>query len=163
MIMPDFERLDSLLDHIEAHPERHQQRNWLTKLSCGTGGCLAGLAVLREYPDGEPALTPKTQWIVDRTRDGGGQNWGIINFDAVQVRHRLYAVAEEAQRLLGLNTDQAEALFAADNTTADLRALRHLIAAHPGADEGVLLRLREEARDETFRANTVPVAEAVGA
>lgn len=70
-----------VLAYIQQHPERWDQSNWATQTSCGTAYCLAGWAY---------TLTTGKR------------------FDEAGVPDSLVRVA---QSRLGLNSDQAEALF----------------------------------------------------
>jgi hypothetical protein len=118
---------------IETHPERWDQDNWRVETdddkkpiesfpddplneSCGTAGCLAG-------------------WVVFLNR----VKWGGLNEmrlgdtvansqctcppeDRFCTCGNLMTVAHYAQVRLGLDADGADALFAPENTLADLRA-----------------------------------------
>jgi hypothetical protein len=54
------------------------------------------------------------------------------------------AIAEYAQRALGLDYDQSESLFFEWNTLADLNAMRDALAADPDISGEDLYELREE-------------------
>lgn len=137
--MVNIERIDRALDEIRAHPERHFQRAWLTSLApqpddasasdapltCGTGGCIAGLAMLQEYPDGKPVSL--CAWAV---KDVDEDHWDGLEMPDGAV----YSVSRQAQRLFGLNEEQADTLFEASNTLRDLEAIRDALAANPNAD-----------------------------
>ncbi len=116
--MIDIARLDRALDHIDAHPELHQQGEWLVTLDCGTGGCLAGWVVLQEYPEAELVRT----WA-----DEPGY------FSHVKAGEEVISVPFEAARLLGVNEDQSLALFTSENTIGQLRAMRDALADNPAA------------------------------
>lgn len=49
--MVNLERLNAVMDYIEAHPEEHDQDSLGIKTKCGTTMCFAGLAVYLYAPD----------------------------------------------------------------------------------------------------------------
>jgi hypothetical protein len=113
--MADIERIDRALAHIKLHPELHFQESWIKVTSCGTGGCLAGLTVLQEYPDAKP--------IEDGTRDDV--------YTRVLVKGVQMFVDTEANKLLDLRRGQSSALFAPENTLGDLMKMRDMLAENP--------------------------------
>lgn len=118
--MVDIERLDRALAEIEAHPELHRQGTWLIKLDCGTGGCLAGMVMLQEYPQGVP----------DRMNSGRM----AVSFDALRLPNgNLIDVERGAAELLGIGREQRLVLFAPENTLEHLKAMRDLLAADSDA------------------------------
>jgi hypothetical protein len=127
--MVDIERLDRALAQIEAHPELHRQEEWLIKLDCGTGGCLAGWVVMQEYPDAKPAVDAEDPLSAYRNTE----RYGVVTFDSVRLPDgRLLNVADEASRLLGLKVElDQEELFDSVHTLAALRVMRDALAADP--------------------------------
>jgi hypothetical protein len=47
------------LDHIDAHPEQHDQHVWISTPSCGTSACLAGWVCL--LAGDKPAYAPQDE------------------------------------------------------------------------------------------------------
>lgn len=124
--MADIARFDRALAVIEAHPELHHQGSWLVKLSCGTGGCLAGHVLLQEYPDGKPSL------FSPGLRGVGG--YGRTTFDGYRLADgTVVDVEEHAGKLLGLNYSQRSFVFDSGNSAKTLRAMRDTLAADPRA------------------------------
>lgn len=98
----NVELLDRTLAHIEAHPEEWDQGAW----RCETGLCFAGTAaVLSGAKWLHPLGHQQDHWV----RGRGSQ--------------QSEPAAWRAQRLLGLDEDQADELFAAHNTLDDLRRI----------------------------------------
>ena len=94
--------LQKALDHIEAHPDEHDQAHYASRTSgCGTAYCLAGhVAVIEGW-------TPIFRHGVTAT----------MAFQRDHVNRLANDIASEA---LGLNTVDAGVLFAAGNTRNDL-------------------------------------------
>lgn len=111
---PNLPLLRKVLDHIDAHPEEHDQVTWgfeyrwpsaqflieehLRAGKCGTAMCIAGWAVSLGAP---------------QTFDG---NWG----------------EEDARAVLGLTPRESADLFAADNTRGAIQGCVERIAARAG-------------------------------
>lgn len=113
--IPNLDLLDAVVAHIEAHPEQHNQGEWI----CGTAACVAGRTVLmsgwKPVYFNLPALD-----TVSVEKDG--QERGVRGL---------------AQELLGLDRDTANELFWATNTVDDIRRIRdELHAAHRPAQAG---------------------------
>ena len=104
-LTPNADLAYQVLDHIDAHPNSWNQNTWLlthepeqlvTAASCGTVACFAGWTVL---------LAGNTA-----TFDCVIEDY-VVNDVAIPV---------QAQRLLGLNSSEAESLFHPDNSRAEL-------------------------------------------
>lgn len=136
--MADIARFDRALDHIEAHPERHEQGVWVRKsVNCGTAGCIAGWVVVQEYPDAE---------FVQDSHDHGG------SYSSVALPGGVESIEQVARGLLGIDTGQGDALFASGNTLDELRAMRDLLAERPDVPGYNLadLRATDEYNDEYY-------------
>ncbi len=99
--------LKETYNYILEHPEEHDQAWWASKNSCGTSYCFAGHAVV----------------LAGYTINWGGTYGGIgrssfVNLPGVGNFDSISAVAK---RLLELNDDQADLLFAGGNTIGDIR------------------------------------------
>jgi hypothetical protein len=123
--MADIERLDRALAHIEAHPEQHDQGVWLRTpdgdgaVSCGTTACVAGWVVAQAHPDA--VFVPDELDRAARTR----------MHSAVRIGDQVEPIPSRAQRLLGINSSQADALFRAGNDLDDLKRMRDMLAEDP--------------------------------
>jgi hypothetical protein len=93
--------LTRVLDHITVNPKEWEQANWAVKTSCGTACCVAGHAAVMT---GHTPDFSRGYGRTDMTSDG-----------------RL--IYEVAQQELGLGADQADAMFAQENTLHDLWAM----------------------------------------
>lgn len=106
----DFLELDRLIGHVEMHPEEWDQASWAAQKGCNTTYCLAGWeCVLRGH---------QLKWVT------GYSPCGITDCPVCkELTSDFYAektvdgelIDELAQRLLGLDKEQATALFYADN------------------------------------------------
>jgi len=113
--------LDAALAHIEANPEQHEQRWWFSRAQgCGTAMCLAGTIA---WQAGWKPISPE-DWSTT-TDDYGNpvKICALVAKDGVD-RH----VGTLARELLGLDGDDADNLFGAYNTLADLRRIRDELA-----------------------------------
>jgi hypothetical protein len=112
---------------IEAHPQRWTQDAW----RCETGMCFAGWAVElsgRQWA-GPPTSRPGRSYVIALPDDEahGCDVWGHQNDDGTVVSvTAAYAVAGW---LLGLDFNEANALFYGGNDLADLRAYVEQIVA----------------------------------
>lgn len=103
------------MEHIEAHPEEHNQRHWVIRTgayvggTCKTACCFAGHAVLLGDPQAEFVFS-QFSIATQRLRDGR-------------------EVGEAARTLLGLTYGQASRLFHHSNTREELRLLVDRLAA----------------------------------
>lgn len=103
-----------VIEHIESHPEEHDQSRFVAKTRCGTTACIAGHALLLS---GEYDLHPMQVGDVDDFRRVDGTDDFVIASDAGQV-------------VLGLTDHQRDVLFynLQDENDA-LDYLRGLLAA----------------------------------
>lgn len=104
-----------VMDHITAHPEKHDQNVWIEQVSdqlddpedqtCGTAACFAGWATLLSG---------------DKPLFEGYRVAGAVISTATKRERR---VANRAKELLGLTDTQADCLFYGGNTRAELEEL----------------------------------------
>lgn len=87
--------ITKVMDHIEAHPQEHDQGTWASRTGCGTTYCFAGHAVNMTLPETGRFL------------------FGAVVTDAYEVRIGLETVPipVRARELLGLTGGEALALF----------------------------------------------------
>jgi hypothetical protein len=115
-------------EHIEAHPEEHDQRYWGLKGPCGTTMCFAGHAVVLAglkpiwSRPGDIFYGEETHMIAVVEEDGS--RW------SVQVG---------AARALGLGPDEAEELFQECGTLHQVQRVVGAFLAEEGGegDDGV--------------------------
>lgn len=113
---PNVDLLRQTMDEILAHPEQHNQSRWAIQTDCGTAYCFAGWACKLSGLEADFANSNSYPWEA-----------------AAGISHLLSdgtVIAHEAARLLGLNEETADTLFAACNTTADLKHYVDEIAEH---------------------------------
>lgn len=124
--MANVQLLQKTLDHIRSHPEEWEQRFW----RCGAGMCFAGHA----------AILGGATWLteLDVTAD---------DFDTVVMPDKTtkHPVQFAAQQLLDVTFPQADKLFSADNTFAQLE---HLVEAIVRDEEVVQVPRIEELCDQ---------------
>ena len=119
---PNVELLESVMRHIDDHPEQHDQRVWINE--CGTAACFAGWACLL------------SGWQVGLSSDSYDNI--VISSDTLTKR----PTAIVAMELLGLSWETSLTLFQGDNT----REMLHLMVKDlVNGDE---LRGWDEYRDE---------------
>ena len=102
--MKNAELAYRVLDHIDAHPEEHDQGAWILRRECRTTACFAGRVSL--LSGDEPQLDPNGGEWVDSVRSAA----------IGRVRH----IHNRAAALLGITESQADRLFDATNTREDL-------------------------------------------
>lgn len=105
--------LRKALEHIDAHPEEHDQGVWARRTPCGTAYCLAGhVAVLAGYEiDWSPAA------------DCGYFEAQVECVTALDSWGSPLDIAWVAQDALGVTCHQSRVLFATENSRADLWAI----------------------------------------
>jgi hypothetical protein len=121
---PNAELAYRVLDHIDAHPEQHDQRVWIENRSeCGTAACLAGWVCLLsgDRPD------------FDHEEDEACEVFLGKGDSAMPV-------AERAASLLGIPYDEWESfgnpLFSQYNTREDLgRLVEEIFGPRPDVAE----------------------------
>lgn len=117
---PDLDLLDEVVDHIDTHPEQHDQWSWI----CGTTACIGGrTCLLRGWA---PQVRPGDDHVYSVVKGG-------------VERH----VADAARELLGLDAATAQRLFCGANTVDDIHLVQKEI--HGGPRE--LLSWERAARD----------------
>lgn len=93
------------LDYIRAHPQEHQQRQW----RCESGMCFAGWAV--QLAGGRWVTGPADESRNLLYAEPADDQWVVDGTITARVR---------AERLLGLDYDESDRLFHADNTVDEL-------------------------------------------
>jgi hypothetical protein len=104
---PDLELLDEVFDHIDTHPEEHDQVHWI----CGTTACIGGRTCLLR---GWSPLRPNVPRVTCVTKNG-------------EMRH----IGELSRELLRLDRTTANRLFCAANTVDDLHLIQKEIHGGP--------------------------------
>lgn len=107
--------LRKVMEHIEAHPDEHDQSYWAKRTPCGTTFCFAGWAVQL----GDPTAKPDWEGLktTDRLVNGRG-------------------IDEYAAELLGLGNRDAIALFSAAPDSPVLRMQVDALIARAEASGG---------------------------
>jgi hypothetical protein len=120
--MPNTELLNRTLKYIETHPKKWNQRHWASWTECGTAYCFAGWTVALAHPGASPDFS-----------EGASQDGETTGY--IVVDDESYDIEAMATGLLDLSQEQADALFCAANSLADLRRLvAELTAAEPALD-----------------------------
>jgi len=107
-VRPNAELAWRVMDHIDAHPEQHNQGAWFFRQpasDCGTKACFAGWASL--LSGDEPKWAHGYQLQTDAVIAGGKTRY----------------IEARAMELLGISGDQADALFYGANSREDLGRL----------------------------------------
>lgn len=116
--MANIEMLNRIIAQIKAEPKLWQQDSYATETACGTAFCVAGWAAALTRP------APVVRWgMAWEFKDGAGKLGDFVDV---------------GMEVLGLTDDQADALFASNNTLKDIEAMRDALAANPDID-GVTL------------------------
>lgn len=110
MTTPNVDLLRATMDAVLAHPDLHEQKAWAVKRSCGTAMCFAGWACVLEGM--ELDALELANWLTTSITDEGEH------------------IGDAATRLLGLDPATADALFASDNSTIDLKHYVDEICEH---------------------------------
>lgn len=142
----NYELLDAIMDYIKNHPQTWMQESWFKMIdletgkvryesqiqeveeinSCGAAFCFAGHVALAE---GFPA-PPKDNY----------SSWErIVNPESTEYYYE--SVDEFATKRLGLNYDQADALFSADNSMETLEKMVKALHLAPNVDGETLYDL----------------------
>jgi hypothetical protein len=99
----DVPRLRKELEFVTDNRQRWLQNTWLSRVECGTVGCLAGNVVLNAgYQPYFEGNRQSTSYVRDAERS------------------RTYWIRELATELLGLTERQADDLFRSTNSLLDL-------------------------------------------
>lgn len=93
-------------EQITAHPETHNQASWVYRTTCGTTMCIAGWATTAAGLEIFEKESARPEYVVDDL--------------AFRGRRSIQAAAK---RLLGLDADEARALFCGDASHATALAL----------------------------------------
>lgn len=101
--------LSKVMDHIEAHPEEHNQDEWAVSTPCGTAFCFAGHAV-------NMTMQPQDRFLFLATMDKQAAM-------SVRISGEDRPIAQEARRVLGLTRTEAATMFSGSNTREKLRAM----------------------------------------
>ena len=121
---------------VEAHPEEWKQEHW----RCKTGMCFAGwaahLAGAQWETDEQPAYYANSLSPYRRK---------LMPAQVITPAGRRAFVGEYAAEVLGLDDDDDELLFNADNTLDDLRRLIDRYAAEAEAAEQIAAATKENA------------------
>jgi hypothetical protein len=133
--MVNAQALTETLAAVEKEVERGtglwDQSDWAQQTPCGTAGCFAGWrAFLDGYTrleDGPTTIYPR-RLVNPRT----GDSLPMYDDDGRPWPDDGTTVARHAQQRFGLEQNQAETLFAMNNTLHDLR---EIVAVLIGADE----------------------------
>lgn len=118
--------LDEVIADLKAHPERHNQEEWVIfkgqkppevtpALDCGSTFCIAGAVVVRS---GAKPLWTK--------RYAGKDVWSAYGAVTTDGEHR--SIAEYARKLLGIGAVTADRLFWESNTMDDIEDIRDELA-----------------------------------
>jgi len=102
--MANIELLNKVMNHIELHPNQHDQTVWAERTVCGTAMCFAGWAVV--LSGGKIAFAGNSTRTSQCRIDGAMDDIDLV-----------------AERLLGLSMDDANDLFGPTNTIEDLREI----------------------------------------
>lgn len=111
---PNLELLRRVLRQIDEHPETWEQSDYATKTQCGTRYCVAGHAVAMNGIE--------MQW---RQGDYPDQEYAMRTTSQVEIFC-------EAQERIGLTDYEADKLFNASNSRADLERIATQIADRAG-------------------------------
>lgn len=109
----NVELLQRTMAYIEAHPEMHNQGEWVDlDPECGTAACFAGWAAILEFGDRVINLDDEcaTGFCLPAPHDR--------DEDGIPL-----SMSEQAGNLLGLTRRQSWTLFCASNTRGMLRAM----------------------------------------
>jgi hypothetical protein len=140
----DLPLLNKVMDHIEAHPEEHDQSIWAKRRfdqdgnACGTQYCFAGHTVVMGMRDGEQLIWRPQTW---RNVVGGDPlvaTSGAV--DVADAQGTINLIADRAQALLGLTRQEAERLFFAGQRREQLR---RMVQALELAEQCRLARLHQ--------------------
>jgi glutathione S-transferase len=113
----NVELLRGTLEHITAHPETWKQDSWAVRdthrrADCGAAFCLAGHVAV--------AIGEKIDWEKEASEYADG----TISVTYVESG---WTIEDVATRALGLAGDDAEELFGASNSLADLWIMAHAL------------------------------------
>lgn len=124
--------LSKVMDHIEHHPEEHDQTYWATKTTttaCGTAFCFAGHAVNMTLGPNERMVWEGIFTSSDDNRMVIGSSWVGPSKEGDDARQllddygSLIPISTRAVSELGLMQIEAYDLFRATNTREQLRTM----------------------------------------
>ena len=110
MAEPNTAELVAIYQHIKAHPDEWNQRDWAVRNSCGTAFCFAGHASAR--------AGAKPVWV-PRADEADIADASLCTLPDGTER----AIVSHAREVLGLWDHWHTSLFDGDNTLADLRRI----------------------------------------
>lgn len=115
---PNADLAYRVLDHINANPELHNQKQWTEQAPCGTVACFAG-------------------WTCLLSGDEPYEDYDGDSDDEVWVGGSIRRIPYRAVELLGLTYDRnsgfGHRLFSPDNTREDLgRLVAEIFGPRPG-------------------------------
>lgn len=112
--MPNGPLLRSTMAYIDANPDEHFQLDYAVKRSCGSAGCFATHAILIRFPDAVIQWRPYEGVLLV----GVEETAHYVEVDGVT-----HFIATLAEKILGLDDDQADTLFQEDNSRERLREI----------------------------------------
>lgn len=145
--------LSKVMDHIEHHPEEHDQTYWATKTTttaCGTAFCFAGHAVNMTLGPNERMVWEGIFTSSDDNRMVIGSSWVGPSKEGDDARvlkdySSLVPISTRAVDELGLMRIEAYDLFRATNTRQDLRLMVDNLVR---AEQARLARLTQRVRHD---------------
>ena len=109
-VLKDLPLLWKVYDHIEAHPEEWRQGTWAHQApDCGTVFCFAGHVAITAHPGA----------VIRWEKCSDSLNYA----DRVSVNGVTHCIQHVAQDALGLDSDEANALFDGSNSLQDIHDL----------------------------------------
>jgi hypothetical protein len=118
----NLDLLDAVVEHIDTHPEEHDQSDWI----CGTTACVAGRVAL--FSGWRPVFNPPCGLAFCDCHT----HTGLVEKDGQRRR-----VSGVAQDLLGIDDDTADDLFFGGNDVDDIHRIQaELHAAYDRAQDG---------------------------
>lgn len=149
---PNMGLLDSIIDHIEAHPEQWNQKTWARETTCGTAYCVAGFACAWEEGSivkGGYLFLPKgSHHAMAVLGDDYDNDYDWLNGDyGVPMSHAWIPFHEAGQSILGLTNGEAERLFMATNTLDDIKVQVEAIRYRAREQERAFERIGRELID----------------
>jgi hypothetical protein len=120
--MPNVELLRATLEYVESHPDEWHQRHW----RCDTAMCFAGHAAVLAGGVWVDSYPYEDEYMVAEDADDDSFLQGPDGNIHVEYR---------AQRVLGLDAEQADRLFSSFNDLDQIRAIVAELCAPEADDE----------------------------